>query len=40
MEICLGFFYTDDGIIDAWDLEWLQNALDVISSLFQRYGLV
>ena len=37
---CLGFFYTDDGMVEAQESEWLQKSLNVLIDLFYRYGLV
>ena len=33
---CLGFFYDGNGMVRARDSEWLQNALNVLISLFWR----
>ena len=38
--ICLGVFYTTDGMIGDWGSEWLQNALIVLIGLFRGYRLV
>ena len=35
-----GVFYSDNGIIGSRDSESLQNALNVVIGIFQRYGLV
>ena len=35
--ICLGVFYADDRIIREWDSELLQNTLNFLIGLFQRY---
>ena len=32
--------YANDGVVVSWDLEWIQGALNVLVSLFRRYGLV
>ena len=40
MGICVGFFYAYNGMIRTWDSEWLQNALNILISLFRRYGIV
>ena len=37
---CLGLFYSDDGVVVSWDMEWLQVELNVLIGLFHRYGLV
>ena len=40
VRICLGFFYANDCMVGAQDSEWIQNALNVLISLFWQYGLV
>ena len=37
---CLGLFYSKYGMMVSWDPEWLQGALNVIISLFRRFGLL
>ena len=37
---CLVFFYNNDGMIGSRDSEQLQNALNVLSRLFQWYGII
>ena len=36
----LGLFYSKNGMVGSWDLEWFQGSLNVIIRLFHRYGLV
>ena len=36
----MGVFYAYDGLLGYQDLEWLQGALNVLISLFRRYGLL
>ena len=35
----LGLFYDNDGMVGSRDSEWLQNLMNVLFGLFQRYGL-
>ena len=37
---CLEVFCADNVIIGAWDSEWIQNALNILSGLFRRYGII
>ena len=36
---CLGVFYADNGMVGYHNLDWLQNAMNVLVGLFRRYGL-
>ena len=36
----LGIFYADNGVLGAWDSEWLQNALNVLIGPFHLYRFV
>ena len=38
--ICRVFFCADDGMIRSRELEWIQNALNVLIGLFRRYRIV
>jgi hypothetical protein len=35
----LALFYADDGLLSSTESTWLQQALDALTSLFQRIGL-
>ena len=37
---CLGVFYTNNGMVEAWESDCLQNKLNVLIILFRRYRLV
>ena len=39
VEDMLTLFYADDGLLSTKDREWLQKALDLLVSLFERIGL-
>ena len=36
---CLGIFCDDDVMVVSRDLDWLQHSMNVLVSLFLRYGL-
>ena len=38
--MCLGLLYSNYGVVGSRDPEWLQGELNVLISLFCRYGLV
>ena len=35
---CLGLFYTDNGVVGLWYMEWLQGALNLLIGLLRQYG--
>ena len=35
----MGFFYADNVMLGSCNLDWLQHAMNVLVSLFIRYGL-
>ena len=37
---CLVVFYADNVMFVTWESDWLHNVLNVIISLFRRYGIV
>ena len=37
---CLGLLYTDDGMVESRDTEWLQGALNVLIGLLLWYRMV
>ena len=37
---CLVVFYANDVMVGSRDPEWLQHAMNVLVSIFRRYGLV
>ena len=39
VERCLGVFYTNDRMVGSRDAEWLQQLMNILVSLFWRYGL-
>ena len=36
---CIGVFYKKNGMVGSCDLDWLQQAMNILVSHFRRYGM-
>ena len=37
---CMSVFYSNDGMVDSWEPDWLQHLMNILVGLFQKYDLV